>query len=131
MAYAKLLLILTMWREAQGEGEEGMRAVGHVVANRAMANGGSYIDAICAPNQFSSMTICGDAMTVKWPTAQQVEELADLAGAIIGGTDVDPTGGALFYANEAVITSQWYRKNVIGSGAHPVTLQLGKHVFRK
>lgn len=131
MPYAKLLLLLTMWREARGEGLEGMRAVGHVIANRARANGGSFIEAICAPNQFSSMTICGDLQTVKWPTAQDVEALSLLAGGIIAGTDPDSTGGAMFYANEAVVTSEWYRKNIMGNGQHPVTMVLGKHTFRR
>ena len=52
---------LCAWREASGEGEQGMRAVLHVIANRSRKWNKSILAVVTQPKQFSSMTIRGDA----------------------------------------------------------------------
>lgn len=127
--YSKFLLALVMWREASGEGEQGMLGVGHVIANRCFHWSKSWHDVIVGQNQFSSMTIKGDGQTVKWPALG--DPVFALADAIYGGLSKDNTNGALYYANEAVVGEGWYRTNVIESPQHPVLVVIGRHTFRK
>ena len=107
-----------------------MRAVAHVIANRVKANKSSWVAEICKPKQFSSMTICGDSQTVVWPAEMDVVNLYALMTNIYNGTDPDNTNGALFYANEANVTSGWYR-DVVMTDAHPVCATVGQQTFRK
>lgn len=129
MTYDLFLLALVMWREARGEGPDGMRAVGHVILNRAHDWGQTLYQAIIGRNQFSSITVLGDSQTVLWPLPN--DPVFALAAEVYNGTSPDPTGGACYYANESVITSEWYRQHIIEDAAHPVTVVLGKHTFRK
>ena len=127
--YSKALLAIVMYREARGEGEAGMTAVGHVIANRCFQWSKTWHDVILGINQFSSMSIHGDANDIVWPPLN--DPVFDLAEAIYGGFSKDPTGGALYYANESTMTSGWYQRNVIESPEHPVLVVIGKQVFRR
>lgn len=130
VAYDKTLLLVLGFREARGDGRDAMRAVMHVVANRVKANKSSWISEICKPKQFSSITVCGDSQTVVWPTEKDAVNLYALVSNIYDGTDPDNTNGALYYANEANVTSSWYRENIMTDN-HPVSATIGQQVFRK
>ena len=125
-------MALTMWGEARNQGEEGMRAVGHVIANRwkAKSHGAFVTDTVSAawqfscwnkndPNRVQMLAIDdlpeGGAAHRQWLTAKR------LAAEILAGRSVDPTGGALFYHTTAVAPA-WSR------GVTPVT-QIGSHLF--
>jgi len=127
--YSKALLALVLYREARGEGAAGMTAVGHVIANRCFQWSKSWHDVILGKNQFTSMSVTGDTQTVIWPPLG--DPVFDIAEAVYGGFSKDPTGGALYYANESVITSAWYEREIISSGQHPVTVIIGKQTFRR
>lgn len=129
MNYDQFLLALVMWREARGEGPDGMRAVGHVILNRTHAWGQTLYQAIIGRNQFSSITVLGDSQTVLWPLPN--DPVFALAAEVYNGTSPDPTGGALYYANESAITSEWYQIHIVADPAHEVTAQIGHHTFRK
>lgn len=99
-----------MWREARGEGQEGMQAVGCVVRTRAASL--LWDKVICAKWQFSSMTAPGDSQLVAWPgqgdpTWQQAMTLAE---GIYAGTVPDNTGGATHYFNPSVVLPSWAEK---------------------
>jgi spore germination cell wall hydrolase CwlJ-like protein len=125
-------MALTMWGEARSQGEEGMRAVGHVIHNRWLAKRhGAYVtDTVSAAWQFSCWNEGDPNRTAMlniealpthgedyrlWLAAKRV------AGEILAGRSADPTGGALFYHTDAVQPA-WSR------GVAPVT-QIGSHLF--
>ena len=125
-------MALTMWGEARGEGEEGMRAVGHVIRNRWLAERyGAYVtDTVSQAYQFS----CWNAGDPNRAAMLRIDELpADsdghrqwqtakrLSNEILAGRSSDPTGGALFYHTSAVQPA-WSR------GVMPVA-RIGDHLF--
>jgi spore germination cell wall hydrolase CwlJ-like protein len=128
--YNKSLLMLLVYREARGEGPEGMRAVAHVVQNRVRRGWGDWIAVQTKINQFSSMSVLGDSQTVVFPDAAAASSLFGVVEAVYGSSDADPTSGALYYANEAVVGAGWYRTHIIENPAHPITATIGRHTFR-
>lgn len=120
----KALLALVMWREARGEGREGMRAVGHVVKNRVKFT--EWDKVITAKWQFSSMAAPGDPQLTVWPQAGDlVFELAmSLAEAIYSGEDADNTNGATHYFNPNVVLPTW-------AAAMTKVASIGHHDFYK
>lgn len=125
------LLAATAWAEARSEGEEGMRAVAHVIVNRLGDRFGADLETVIrAPKQFSAWNI-GDPNR---PLAQNPEryatdgadkdtwEIAQLvAQQVLAGQSIDPTNGALFYHTLAVRPS-WDR---YATGP----LVIGSHIF--
>ncbi len=122
------LLAATVWGEARSEGEEGMRAVAHVMMNRIGSRFGENLETvIMTPYQFSvwnrgdpnrrlvsnpeRYATGGTALTT-WEQAQRI------AREVLMGQSVDPTGGALFYHTRAVRpswASQGVGRQVIGA----------------
>lgn len=125
------LLAATAWAEARSEGEDGMRAVAHVIVNRVGARFGESVeDVIRAPWQFSAWNrgdpnrplaqnperyAAGGANLETWEIAQRV------AREVLSGQSVDPTDGARFYHTRAI--QPWWSR--YGQGRHVV----GAHVF--
>lgn len=125
------LLALTMWREARGEGLDGMAAVGLVVQNRVRVWGPSWDKVLVGKNQFSSMTVPGDSQLVVWPTDEPLFKLTYMkAWDIFKGECPDITHGALYYAYLPNVTSGWFLREIVGKPAvHPVLAQVGRHTF--
>ena len=125
-------MALTMWGEGRGEGEEGMRAVGHVIRNRwAARRHGTYVtDTVSAAWQFSAWNE-GDPNRALMldiealPPGSREHRLwlaaKRLSADILAGRSADPTGGALFYHTTAVAPA-WSR------GLSP-TARIGEHLF--
>jgi spore germination cell wall hydrolase CwlJ-like protein len=125
-------MALTMWGEARGQSEEGMRAVGHVIHNRWLAkrHGAHVTDTVSAAWQFSCWNE-GDPNRAAMLNIEALPEHSEdhrlwvaakrIAGEILSGRSVDPTGGALFYHTDAVQPA-WSR------GVPPVT-QIANHLF--
>jgi Cell Wall Hydrolase len=125
------LLAATVWGEARSEGEDGMRAVAHVMQNRIGSRFGEDLGTvILSPKQFSVWNrgdpnrrivqrLARDPSSIatdpEWVTAERV------AREVLSGQSVDPTGGALFYHTRAV-RPRWAR---IGQGRQVI----GQHVF--
>lgn len=105
-----------------------MRAVGHVIMNRAKAwANGDVVKVITAPLQFSSMTDKEDVNTILYPSFSNLFALAE---AIYDGQDPDLTGGALYYDNPSIATSSWFAKNIAGDPAkHPLLATIGHQNF--
>jgi spore germination cell wall hydrolase CwlJ-like protein len=126
-------MALTMWGEARGDGEDGMRAVGHVIENRRRAGApqGRFVtETVSEAYQFSCWNpgdpnrramldvdrLPADSYDARmWRLARQV------AGDILAGRSQDPTGGALFYHTLAVAPA-W-------SDGVPVASRIGRHLF--
>lgn len=125
-------MALTMWGEGRGEGEAGMRAIGHVIHNRwREGRGGGFVTETVSeawqfsawnqgdPNRDAMLDIHalreGSAAHAQWLAAKRI------AAEILAGRSEDPTGGALFYHTTAVRPA-WSR------GVEPVA-RIGEHVF--
>lgn len=125
------LLAATIWGEARSEGEDGMRAVAHVIVNRVGARFGESIEAVVrAPWQFSVWNR-GDpnrrlvmnperyaASGVNFETWQIAQRVAR---EVLSGQSIDPTNGALFYHTTAI--RPWWSR--YGEGARTI----GAHIF--
>lgn len=96
----------TIWGEARGEGDEGMKAVAHVLLNRLkLGRWGKTMGSVCLwPWQFS----CWNVQDPNRPKmlgfhAMDLELGPPAAALAMAVTDdeqgVDPTGGATFYFN--------------------------------
>ena len=123
-------MALTMWGEARGEGEDAMRAVGHVIDNRRRMGADFVTDTVSEAFQFS----CWNAGDPNRAAIERVLELAEgseehemwraarrIADEILAGRSADPTRGALFYHTDAV-APRWSR------GIAPVR-RIGSHIF--
>jgi N-acetylmuramoyl-L-alanine amidase len=112
-AFYKFILALVVWREAGGEGREGMRAVAHVIRNRVLSTKlpDTWDDVIEGKWQFSSMTAPGDGMLVQWPSDKKdgatFGASMEIAESVFNGTDADPTNGATHYANLHLCDPAW------------------------
>ena len=133
MNYQTVIAALCAWREARGEGPEGVRAVLWVLYNRSQKWSKSLSQVVIQPKQFSSMTVRGDTQTILWPLDSDITFTQTLTAmqAIVDKTDVDdPTHGALYYANLAGGVDSWFTQNIVGSPKwHPHTATIGKHDF--
>jgi hypothetical protein len=125
------LLAATAWAEARSEGEEGMRAVAHVIVNRVGQRFGEDLETVVlAPKQFSAWNLgdpnrplaqnperyaTGGANLETWEIAQRV------AREVLAGQSADPTAGALFYHTRAI--RPWWSR--YGHGRR----EIGAHVF--
>lgn len=118
-------LALTMWGEARGFGEQGMRSVGHVILNRVKLGKdrfGHTVQEVCLKRkQFScwnksdpnkkAMTCLGD-LDHDHPDWQAWVIAVKLAGKLLMGIDPDNTGGATFYVAEG-LTPYWHNDMIV------------------
>jgi N-acetylmuramoyl-L-alanine amidase len=129
-------IALCVWKEARGEGNDGMRAVMHVIANRARAWYSHVTDpihyAVYAKNQFTSMSVSSDPEYNLGPRDDdaQYTYCLQIATPVLNGVDPDPTDGALYYARLSQVTSGWFKKNIIDNPTqHPHKADIGHQVF--
>jgi len=128
------LLAITLVGEAGGEGDQGMLAVGNVIANRTRAGyrGNTISEVIMSPRQFSVWNDQSPESLYNARKDTDVYRRADrIAGEILSGRANDITGGATSYLNVPVTAQQrggslppWYRRDRI-------TRVIGKHTFLK
>ncbi|MEM6942421.1 MAG: cell wall hydrolase [Pseudomonadota bacterium] len=118
-------LARTLYWEAKGEGERGMRAVAHVVANRVASP--RFPDTYCGvvtaggqegPCQFSWWC---DGRPDEVVEAAPFATAREISREVLNGTSKDPTDGATFFHNRSVSPS-WSR-------VFPRTARIGAHIF--
>ena len=115
---SKILLAACMYAEARGEGSVGMRAVGHVVMNRAnrrqtfakteilRAKQFSWVD-VSDPNFWAVLSLLGAGFGAAAGLPPQWVQALRFAGMLLKGTGpADPTNGADHYANLPLIRKQ-------------------------
>jgi len=127
------ILALMMWREARSEGEEGMRAVGHVALNRARKASLSIAVIIVQDAQFTSINPpkkTYDPQLDVWPTPgdESFKLAMKIANEILGNGSADPTKGATHYRNPKTATSESFQRS-IDEGSLLPTATLGSHDF--
>lgn len=101
----------TVYYEARGEGEDGMRAVAHVIYNRAKKSGQPPCIVVKKPKQFASGPKPKDG------------KLWNKAKRIANNPGPDLTRGATFFHN-LTVKPYWSYK-------FKITLRLGNHIFYK
>lgn len=100
----QIVPVLCIYREAAGEGSDGMAAVGWVILNR-MKRHRQTAEQVCLQKwQFSSMNAPGDPGMLHYPDTDADREAFRQAYIIwtgaLNGTIADPTDGCtLYYAN--------------------------------
>jgi len=132
---------LCIWKEARGEGVQGMTAVACVIRNRVEKRGTSYSVEVYRAWQFTSMSVPTDpefhlvpsGFDPTWDAAQQI------ADDVINGKTADVTGGAVLYWNPAGIASDKTFTTLSGQvvkfphtwNASVVreSVQIGHHIF--
>jgi N-acetylmuramoyl-L-alanine amidase len=124
--FQKWCAALCAWREARGEGRDGIRAVLHVIANRAIAHSKSWAEIIYAPLQFSSMTYPHDPQLSKVPKFPDATftDCYELADQIFQGKDYDLTLGATHYFADSIPKPTWAQSMT-------ETAQIGRQTFFK
>jgi hypothetical protein len=125
------LVAATCWGEARSEGEQGMRAVAHVIVNRVGDRFGGDIESVVrSPWQFSVWNRRDpNRRRVENPEAyategadQETWEIAQrIAREVLSGQSTDPTNGALFYHTTSI--RPWWAR--WGQGRRVI----GAHVF--
>lgn len=137
-------MALCVWKEARGEGQDGMAAVANVILNRARkwynANPDPIHAAVYAKNQFTSMSVSSDPEYNLRPLADDKQYayammccrdllyVANNPGVTAFMPDI--TNGGIYYADLKTAHSGWFAKNVIGQpNIHPQTAVIGKHTF--
>jgi spore germination cell wall hydrolase CwlJ-like protein len=125
-------MALTMWGEARGDGEAGMRAVGHVIDNRRrLGRHGAFVtDTVSEAWQFScwnpgdpnlAAMMNVDALPADGREGRMWLAARRLAGEILSGQSEDPTGGSLFY-HAVEVAPRW------SEGLIPER-RIGRHLF--
>jgi spore germination cell wall hydrolase CwlJ-like protein len=129
------LLARTMLSEAGVDGDDGMRAVAAVIKNR-MNSGefpNSVADVIHQPAQFSAWALPRtdpnnpNNFGRKNPNLLHAGAIAD---SVFSGQDVDPTNGAIYYANVPIVKANLRPGQKMPSFTqYPQTAQIGRHTF--
>lgn len=131
----RVILALTLWGEARGEGLAGQIAVAWIIRNRVFDGkskswwGEGYAGVCQKPWQFSCWN-SNDPNFVYLLGAKaipkgQYNRALEAANAVLDDTVADPTGGAThYYASSMPKAPAWVK------GA-TLTLQLGGHRFYK
>jgi spore germination cell wall hydrolase CwlJ-like protein len=123
------ILARVIWGEAEGEGFEGMQAVGNVILNRANIKKNKTIpEVMFRKDQFSAI---GDkdrfnAMINLTPDNPQYIQALEISRKLLSGKLKDITNGAThFYnPNTANMELDWIKQ-------YPVVTTIGKHTFAK
>jgi spore germination cell wall hydrolase CwlJ-like protein len=118
------ILGITIWREARGEGIDGMRAVYHVIVNRAFSGQLWPHDReqVCLqPFQFSCWN-SRDPQRGKYPAPDDPSYKGAVEAILLAGED--PTGGATAYYDVSIPAPSW-------ATAQNFTCQIGRLRFHK
>jgi cell wall hydrolase len=124
------MLSLVVWREARGEGDEGMTAVACVVRNRVNANKSSYYREITKPWQFSSISASSDPQLNRWPSPANASDMTtwqkaqEIAAGVMSGVTQDVTNGATYYYAVSIPMPLW-------ASSMTMTCQIGNQRFYK
>ena len=126
---------LCVWKEARGEGHDGMQAVAEVIRNRAIAwyrhSPHPLHDAIYAKNQFTSMSVPSDPEFHLLPGDDPLFlSCYEMCTDILTFKLHDFVPGALYYFNPRTANSTWFTTHVSGDHVnHPLVATIGKQEF--
>ena len=120
------ILARVIWGEAEGEGAEGMQAVGNVILNRANIKNKNIPEVMFRKDQFSAI---GDknrfnSMINLSPDNPEYIQALEISKKLLAGELDDITNGAThFYnPNTANMNYDWIKQ-------YPVVATIGNHTF--
>lgn len=127
MSWAFDVAVRTIWMEARGEGEAGMRAVAHVLVNRLKdGRWGSNLALVChAPAQFSCWSTRDPNLKACNSEPEDSPLLLKIAiwlNAALNG-EADVTNGSTHYYSSTMITPP------IWTGSGHLEAVIGHHRF--
>jgi N-acetylmuramoyl-L-alanine amidase len=124
--FGKSCAALCMWREARGEGHDGLRCVCHVIANRANLHSKSWAEIVYQRLQFSSMTYPQDPQLTHVPVSPDpaFEDCCEIAESVWNGGDFDLTQGATHYFADSIDMPEWAKSMTF-------LVKIGHHSFYK
>lgn len=93
------ILARTLIGEAANQGEEGQRAVAHVIRNRMNQTGAGVRDVVLAPNQFEPWGTRREELLRISPTDPRYIVARNIAESALAGHSQDPTRGATHFLN--------------------------------
>lgn len=98
---------ITIWREARSEGPAGMRAVLHVIFNRAAHNSEwpSDPERVCLQRYQFSCWNTDDRQRDYYPSPTDTSYVDALA--LVADPGTDPTGGATAYFDSSIFAPIW------------------------
>ena len=127
------LMATIMWLESRVEGEEGMRAVGHVLKNRVGFPGfPQTLRAVIFQKNAFSCLIPSNPEYGKLPQAgdPQFAFCQLIVPQILNGSDTDLTKGAHYYENAKTATSGWFARVIVADTVHhPLLVTIGEQNF--
>ncbi len=104
------LTSLCLWREARGEGHDGMMAVACVLRNRVNRHHSTYFAQVVKKWAFSSMTAPGDPQLILFPVeadAEWIQAQAITLSVIDGGAPDTTSGATLYYDDSISFPKSW------------------------
>jgi spore germination cell wall hydrolase CwlJ-like protein len=123
--------IRTVFGEAANQGPEGQAAVAHVINNRVRSGkyGKTAKDVVLAENQFEPWGSAeGRArMNRLSPNSPGYQRLGTMVDEIVAGKGADPTGGAEFFLNPAIVRQR--RGGTLPPWAKGKETVIGDHTF--
>jgi N-acetylmuramoyl-L-alanine amidase len=121
---ADIVPVMTIWREASGEGTAGMTAVAWVILNRMKQRRQTAEQVCLAKWQFSSMNGGNDPGMLRWPSANDMSfpQAFDIWQRCLNGTLPDPTRGATLYYATTIPAPTWTKSATF-------TVQIGRQRF--
>ena len=125
------ILARVLWGEAEGEGYDGMQAVGNVIMNRVDVDSKYDADAeniVMARAQFSSIDdpVRLEAMMNLTNDNPEYIQALEISKKLLAGEIEDITGGATHFYNPKIANMEldWIKQ-------YPVIYKLGNHWFAK
>lgn len=106
------MLALTVWREARGEGTEGMKAVACSIRNRVRRPswwGHTFYEVCTKKWQYSSMTAPNDPQLGKFPSRDdhEFEQSLWISNEVVEGRIKSPVPGADSYYDSSIAPPAW------------------------
>jgi spore germination cell wall hydrolase CwlJ-like protein len=123
------------YAEAGNQGEEGIAAVIFTILNRVTSGqfDSSVQGVIDAPNQFEPATRAGSWRNLPPLDPTQSIQFETILNLILAGRLPDPTGGALFFQNAAIVAARAARgtgsHDLVDFGGTPPVAEIGDHRF--
>ena len=122
------ILARVLWGEAEGEGYDGMQAVGNVILNRANIKDKNIPEVMFRKDQFSAI---GDkdrfnSMINLSPDNPQYIQALEISKKLLAGELDDITNGATHFYNPdtANMNYDWIKQ-------YPIVATIGNHTFAK
>jgi len=118
---------ITIWREAGGEGPEGMAAVAWVIHNRALSGRRMWpqdAEKVCLQAYQFSCWNTNDATRNKYPVAGDAAYRDAMQAWAMVGNGPDPTHGAFYYVNPQAVSV-----NPFDNANYVKTAEIGRHHF--